>query len=61
MLKRFEKALQQLDLVRYSSCLSDNKGKRMLSKVLMENVTLSYLEEIDPDDEGKTWFEKTQN
>ena len=30
----------------------------MLSKVFVENMTLSYLEEIDPDAEVKTWFEK---
>lgn len=56
--KRFAKALQQLDPVRYRSCLSDSKAKRMLSKVFVENMTLSYLEEIDPDAEVKTWFEK---
>ena len=56
--KRFAKALQQLDPVRYRSCLSDNKAKRMLSKMFVENMTLSYLEEIDPDAEVKTWFEK---
>lgn len=56
--KRFGMALQHLNPARYKSCPSDSKSKKMLSKVFEENMTLSYLEEIDPDGEVKTWFEK---